>query len=170
MKIPLVVDRGFVLAALLVLGMIGAGFAVAKKPPYVGQTYAKAAAKITSNGGTPMIRTVVGAQLATDDCIVTNAQKSKSSKRTWMLDLNCTNLVASPGHPGNSVTTPQGKVAHDRQARVDNWDAQVSKYLAGGKKVPWCGRTESHTTTCNDFCARHGICSEQLLGYLARLG
>lgn len=170
MKMPLAVDRGTVLVALLVLGMIGAGVAVAKKPPYVGQTYAKAAAKITSNGWTPMIRTVVGGELATDDCIVTQAQKSKSRKRTWMLDLNCTNLVASPGHPGNSVTTPQGKVAHDRQVRADNWDKQVEKYLAGGKKVPWCGRTESHTKTCNDFCARHGICSQQLLGYLAGLG
>ena len=170
MRIPVAIDRGVLLAVLLVLGMIGAGMAIAKKPPYVGQTYAKAAAKIIGNNQTPVIRSVVGSQLATDDCIVTNAQKSKSRKRTWLLDLNCTNPVASPGHPGNSVTTPQGKTAHDRQARADNWDKQVSTYLAGGKKVPWCGRDESHTATCNDFCARHGICSEQLLDYLAGLG
>lgn len=167
MRIPLAINRGVLLAVLLVLGMIGAGMAIGKKPPYVGQTYAKAAAKIISNNQTPVIRSVVGSQLATDDCIVTNAQKSKSRKRTWLLDLNCTNLVATPGHPGNSVTTPLGKTAHDRQVRADNWDKQVAKYLAGGKKVPWCGRTESNTTTCNDFCARHGICSKQLLNYLA---
>lgn len=170
MRIPVAIDRGVLLAVLLVLGMIGAGMAIAKKPPYVGQTYAKAAAKIIGNNQKPVIRSVVGSQLATDDCIVTNAQKSKSRKRTWLLDLNCTNPVASPGHPGNSVATPQGKTAHDRQARADNWDKQVSTYLAGGKKVPWCGRDESHTATCNDFCARHGICSEQLLDYLAGLG
>lgn len=165
-----VLNRGVLLVALFVIGLIGAGWAIAKKPPYVGQTYAKAAAKILSNNQTPMIRTVIGGELATDDCIVTNAQKSKSRKRTWLLDLNCTHLVASPGHPGNSVTTPQGKVAHDRQVRADNWDKQVAAYLAGGTKVPWCGRNESHTTTCNDFCARHGICSKQLLQYLADLG
>ena len=163
------IDRGVVFViALLVLGLVGAGFALAKAP-YVGQTYEKVAAKIISRNGTPVIRTVVGGELPTGQCIVTNAQKSKSKKRTWLLDLNCLNPVAGPGHPGNSVATAEGKVARERQRRAEKWDREVAAYLAGGTKVPWCGRTESHTTTCRNFCARHGVCSEEVLDYLAGL-
>lgn len=169
MKTAEAADRAIIFTALLFLiGMVGAGFAFAKAP-YVGQTYAKVVAKIEARNNTPVIRTVVGSQVALDDCIVTHAEKSKTAKRTWLLDLNCLNAVAGPGHPGNSVTTPEGKVAADRQDRADRWNDQIAAYQAGGKKVPWCGRNADNTTTCRDFCARHGICSTGVLQYLASL-
>jgi hypothetical protein len=161
------VSAGFVL--MLTLG-VGAATAA---PPFYGQTYAKASATIKANGSTPAIATVIGSQVPTDDCVVTNAYMSitldstgrRAHRNTWMLELNCNSAVAQPGKPGNSVTTPEGKKAKANLTMADNLNTNLPKQVAAGK-TPRCGQDAASAKTCMDFCDKSGLCSDWVVNYL----
>jgi hypothetical protein len=163
-----------IFVSLIVLGTLtGVGLASAN-PPFYGQTYAKAAAKIESNGQKADIATIIGSQLPTDDCIVTNAYQSftlnskgrRAHGGTWMLDLNCINAVASPGKPGNSTMTIEGKRAKAFRAQAQLFNRNIPKILAKGE-VPSCGKSHDKAQSCLAICMKAGICSDEVLKYLA---
>lgn len=145
---------GAVGAAILSVTVFGSG--VASGDPYTGKTYDEAAATISKYNGNAVIGAVNGDQLATGDCIVTSSHKSKflnsSGKndraKDIVLNLNCNNKVAEPGHPGNSAMSPQGlKAKKDIQAA-----ATINKNPA------LCQKSEDFATWCEVVCKRSGLC------------
>jgi hypothetical protein len=128
--------RGFLMGSMVAraLGVVGAvilsvamfGSGVASADALAGQTYSDAAAKISGWNGKAVIGTVSGNQLEMGDCIVTSWQKSMfldslgedSRSNEYLLHLNCNNRLASPGHPGNSVMSPEGVAAKKDQQFV----------------------------------------------------
>ncbi|MCI4673434.1 hypothetical protein [Candidatus Mycolicibacterium alkanivorans] len=167
-----VIGVGVGVAGVLVAGVFGTG-AAAASPPYYGMTYAKAVGIMQSKGQTPAIATVIGSQLPTDDCVVTNAYKSftlDSSGRTahrgtWMLDLNCNRAVAQAGKPGNSVMTPEGQKAKAIDIKSTSISDDFAKATKNGK-APWC---EANARRCQQICDSSGMCSDDLVKYLASL-
>jgi hypothetical protein len=145
---------GAVGAASLSVTMFGSG--VASADALTGQTYSEAAGTISGWHGTPVIGTVSGDQLATDDCIVTSWQKSmfldssgdNSRSNEYVLHLNCNNLLAAPGHPGNSLMTPEGAAAKKDQKAATN----ISKNPA------YCEQSDAVLEWCEKLCKRTGLC------------
>jgi hypothetical protein len=142
-------------AAIVLLTMFGAGVASAKDP-YLGKTYDEAAAAISGHNGTPVVSTVTGDQLSTGDCIVTawhvskflNSQGKNDRAGEFLLSLNCNNDVAEPGHPGNSVMSPQGAQGKKDQQTA----AQINKHPS------WCHSAEPRLQYCAKLCKRTGLC------------
>ena len=165
----LAVSMGVVASAAVAAGTLGAGVAIADN---TGLTYAKAAERIRSFGGTPVIASVVGDQLATDDCIVIGQKKGayldasgdKHFDKVY-LHLNCGHAVAEPGKPGNSAATPAGRKGRATQAKVEDWNNTFPAMLAKGK-VPWCGQSAENADTCLEGCTQSGSCSDEVLKYL----
>jgi hypothetical protein len=122
---------------------------------YSGQTYGQASQQITNSGSKPIIASVVGDQLATNDCIVTSAARASnldSSGRSRgseiLLHLNCNALVASPGVPGNSAASAAGKAAKADITTAD-WCAEPAQ--AGNSNCAiWCS---SRTAMCEKATA-----------------
>jgi len=146
---------GVVGAVMLSVIVFGSGVAAAKDY-YVGQTYDQAAANIAKYNGTPVIGAVNGDQLVTGDCVVTSSYKSPFLNSSGVndragdvvLNLNCNRRVAEPGHPGNSVASPQGAQAKkDKQAA-----ANINKNPAV------CEKSEDFATWCKVVCKRSGLC------------
>jgi hypothetical protein len=143
------------------MGMFGIGVASAT-PSLVGLTYGKAAAKIQGWGGTAAIATVIGSQLATDDCVVVDAKASitldssgRSAHRSrWLFDLNCNAAVAAPGKPGNSAASPDGAKAKKVEGWIASWN----------RKPSYC---DGHIAYCQRYCAEYDGCSDELEQYLA---
>jgi len=147
-----------------IVGAIGAatlsatvfGYGVASADALTGQTYDEASATISGWHGQPVIGTVSGDQLATDNCIVTSWQKSmfldssgdNSRPNEYVLHLNCNNLLASPGHPGNSLMTPEGTAAKKDQKAAAN----ISKNPA------YCEQSDEIAEWCAKLCKRTGLC------------
>jgi hypothetical protein len=136
--------------------MIAFGAGVGAADQYVGKTYDQAAASITKYNGTPVVGAVSGDQLALNDCIVTSSHKSKflnaSGKNDRIhdvvLNLNCNNKVAEPGHPGNSAASAEGaKAKKDIQAA-----ATINKNPA------ICQRSDDFAKWCEVVCKRSGLC------------
>ncbi|MCX2934729.1 hypothetical protein ORI20_31165 [Mycobacterium sp. CVI_P3] len=171
------VVKGMCLVASVVFaaGIFGVGVASAGTR-FAGQTYAKAAAKLQSEGLTPVIATVIGGGLAIDDCIVAhsyrpmtvNQRGRRVGKGTFLLDLNCNRAVAAPGKPGNSVMSPEGKRAKALETRAEGMYKNITTALANGK-VPGCGTSAAKATECKSFCDRSGLCPDEVLKYLASL-
>lgn len=130
-------------------------------PAYAGHTYGDAAQKIKDKGATPVIATVVGSQLPTDECFVTNSYPSitlnssgrKAHGGSWMFDLNCNNPVAEPGKPGNSITSVAGGKAK-----------LLTGYIAVFNKHP---EKCSDPAWCLQICDLYGGCTPELEDYLA---
>jgi hypothetical protein len=127
------------------------------KDPLVGKTYSAAAAAIGGwgSGGNPIISTVSGSQLATDDCIVTSWQRSmfrNSSGATRpgdvLLNLDCNQPLAAPGHPGNSVTSVEGKAAKEDDANAT--------YVAKNPQV--CEKNANTAAWCAELCKKTELC------------
>jgi hypothetical protein len=145
---------GAVAAAVLSVTMLTSG--VASADGMAGMTYDAAAAAISGWKGKPVIGTVSGGLLETGDCIVTSSHKSiflnPSGRNTRssevVLNLNCNNPVASPGHPGNSAMTPQGVKAKKDQASA----AQITK------NPQICQKSDDLATWCEAVCKRTGLC------------
>jgi hypothetical protein len=128
---------------------------VASADAYAGQTYGDAKQKISSLNQTPVIATVSGDKLATDDCIVVSSAKSvfldgcgKGSDNKVMLNLNCNDALAAPGKPGNSLMTPEG-----RQAKNDEETAQKINQDAS-----WCRNSDDNMAYCQKICKKTGDC------------
>ena len=146
---------GAVGAAALSLVMFGSGIASAKDY-YVGQTYDQASANITQYNLTPVVGAISGDQLATGDCIVTSSHKSvflnssgvNDRSSEVVLNLNCNNKVAEPGHPGNSAMSPQGLQAKKDQQAATNIN----------KNPAVCQKNEDFAKWCEVVCKRSGLC------------
>jgi hypothetical protein len=143
---------GIVSGVMLLLAIFGSS--VASADAYAGRTYAEAAGKIAENNGKAIIATVTGSQLDTNDCIVVSSHRgifldsSGDTRRSeYYLNLNCNQHLASPGHPGNSLSSPAG-----RQGKHD--EALATK-IAKDPALPWC--TE-HAARCQQVCKDTGLC------------
>lgn len=103
-------------AASVVAGIsVGAGVAAAA-PDVVGQTYRDAKSTIQGEGASVVIATRTGGSPDTDKCIVTNAWDKPSVTRKEsgpevLVALSCNAAVASPGSPGNSAASQEGRQA-----------------------------------------------------------
>lgn len=144
-----------VACSLAFLLSLGSGVASAYDP-FVGKTYADASAGIAKRNGTPVVATVSGSALALDDCVVTSWARSNfldsngdnRRKNEYRLNLNCNNPIASPGHPGNSATTPEGIKAKKEQKSA----ATINK------NPEWCKKNEKNMQYCVGLCNRTGLC------------
>jgi hypothetical protein len=145
---------GAVGAAILSVTMLGNG--VASADALTGLTYDDAAAKISGWKGEAVIGTVSGDQVATDDCIVVSWQKSmfldssgdNSRSNEFVLHLNCNNKLASPGHPGNSLMTPEGAKAKKDERAAANINKDPS----------YCEQSDEIAEWCQKLCKRTGLC------------
>jgi hypothetical protein len=145
---------GAVGAAALSVAMFGAG--VASADALTGKTYSDAAAQISEWNGEAVIGTVSGDQLRTDDCIVTSWQKSmfldssgdNSRSGEIVVHLNCNTYLATPGHPGNSLMTPQGAQAKKDQRAADTIN----------KNPEYCDESDEIAQWCEKVCNRTGLC------------
>ena len=96
---------------------VGAGVAVAA-PDVVGDTYRDAKSTIQATGAAVIIATKTGGLAEEDKCIVTNAWdkpnvagfRTAPENAVWVA-LSCNAAVASPGSPGNSAASPEGRQA-----------------------------------------------------------
>lgn len=142
-------------AAALSLTIFGYGIASADDP-LVGKTYSDAEAQISKVGGKAVIGTVTGNQLALDDCIVASWRQAKfrdSSGRNlrgdeWTLNLNCNDIVATPGHPGNSAASPAGVQAKEWQKNAE----------AIAKQPEFCEKNDETMQWCKTMCKSTGLC------------
>jgi hypothetical protein len=145
-----------VIAAATAFLTVGAGTSAAADP-YEGKTYAYAAEKIESRGGKAVIATVVGSQLATNDCIVTSSRKPTYVKKTnfdhdkeTLLSLSCVAALAHAGEPGNSLMSAEGQAQKKVEVKADQLNSNPSrcaKYLA----------------SCEKFCNQNaGMCSKEV--------
>lgn len=155
------VAGGVGLAAALMVAF-GSGSANANPyDPYSGQTYADATQAISSGGGTAAIATKEGSYLPLDQCIVTGSRNQNSKV---MLDLNCNDVSALNGHPGNSVATPEGQKVHQIQSTAKQINENYAEATAAGQKS-WC---EENASDCANFCsnAGSGLCSPEVMELL----
>lgn len=145
---------GAVGAAIVSVTILGNG--VASADALTGQTYDEASGTISGWNGQPVIGTVNGDQVATDDCVVTSWQKSmfldssgdNSRSNEYVLHLNCNNRLASPGHPGNSLMTPEGAAAKKDQRAATNISKDPS----------YCEQSDEIAEWCQKLCKRTGLC------------
>jgi hypothetical protein len=144
---------GIVLSVILAATVFSSG--VASADPYAGKTYSEVAAKIAERNGKAIVATVTGSQLGTDSCIVSSWSKGKFldssgnlQRGEFLLNLNCNRLVASPGHPGNSVTTPEGS----REKSDETFAARVTANPA------ICDRSDAYAAKCARVCTKQGLC------------
>ena len=78
-----------------------------------------------------------------------------------LLDLNCNDTSALNGHPGNSVTTPEGQKVHQIQNTAKQINENYAEATAAGQKS-WC---EENSSDCAQFCtnAGQGLCSAEVM-------
>lgn len=147
---------GVVGAALLSVMMLGSGVASAADL-LIGKTYDAASAVIAERmHGIAVVATVTGSQLEESDCVVTSWHKSSfrdpSGRNTrsneYQLALNCNKDVATPGHPGNSVMSPQGAQGKKDQELAATID----------RNPAWCKTAEQRLEYCEKVCKRTGLC------------
>lgn len=153
---------GGVVAAAGLFAVLGSGSANANPyDPYSGQTYADATSAISGGGGSVGIATKEGSYLPLDQCIVTGSRYMNSKV---MLDLNCNDTSALNGHPGNSVTTPQGQRVQQTQNTAKDISANFAEATAAGQKS-WC---EENAESCANFCTKQaaGLCSADVMQFL----
>ena len=156
-----VVNKGFRFSAIAIsvgVALAAFGTATASADPYAGQTYADASSKLSGKGYTPVISTVVGDQLATDDCIVTSSRKPTFAStdnfdhgKDYLLSLNCSAKLAHGGEPGNSLASPQGRKEKAVDERADKYNSKPE-------------RCASNLDSCQSFCDKYaGKCSDEVM-------
>jgi hypothetical protein len=127
MKHFVAASRGVVAVAVAVtvLDLFAGGVAAADGPQMIGKTYGNAAAELPMWGYKATIATVIGSQVATDDCIVVGSRKAgflnssgRPGSQTMLLDLDCNGMLAAPGKPGNSAASPTGQLAKKELAAL----------------------------------------------------
>jgi hypothetical protein len=157
-----------VAAALMVVFGSGSASAVNE---YAGQTYDKATQAISSAGQTAVIATKEGSYLPLAQCEVVGSRTasfldSSGQKQGGkvLLDLNCNDTSALNGHPGNSVTTPEGGKVHQTQNTAKQINQNYADATAAGQKS-WC---ELNSSDCAQFCnnAGQGLCSPEVMQLL----
>ncbi|MBB3601838.1 hypothetical protein FHT40_001471 [Mycolicibacterium sp. BK556] len=149
------------MSAVVAVG-VGTGIAGASGPNLTGQTYSQASEKIASWGSKAVISSVVGDQLAMDDCIVTGSSRAgfldssgRKQDSAFLLNLNCDGSLAAAGKPGVSAASPQGRK-----------QAKELKSLAWYDKDPTRCDGES-LEYCKQLCQKYADkCSAELLQVL----
>ena len=149
------IARVLVIACGVLVALTAFGSGAASADPYVGKTYAEAAAKISQKSGKPVIATVSGSQLATDECIVISWSRSifrdssgEARRREFLLNLDCNRALASPGHPGGSLMTPGGP----QRKKDEAFAARVTK------NPEICNQSESYAKRCARVCIKNKLC------------
>ena len=150
--------RAGVIAVGMLVAFAAIGTGTAYADAYAGKTYAEASSKLAAKGYTPVISTVVGDQLATDDCIVTSSRKPTYAStdnfdhgKDYLLSLNCSATLAHGGQPGNSLASPQGrkeKAVEERAAKINSKPENCAANL------------EACQTFCNKYA---GKCSDEVM-------
>jgi hypothetical protein len=143
-------------AALVIL--FGSGSAGAYND-YVGRTYEQAATSIKNRGKYAVIATRQGSYLPTEKCVVVG---DRYQGNNVLLDLNCNDVVATPGHPGNSVASPTGSRAQLMRDRANRFSENYAKAVAAGEQ-PYCGKEPAW---CQAVCKESDKCSPELLKFL----
>jgi hypothetical protein len=102
--------------AFAISAVLGTGIAAADD--YAGQTYADAAAAASDAGESVTVAARVGDKVSQDECLVTRSQLTPftsavdgSTVGGVQFYLNCNGGVASATKPGNSLASPEGRVA-----------------------------------------------------------
>lgn len=103
----------------------------------------------------PVIATVSGDRLATDDCIVVSSVNSMfldasgaGPDKAVLVNLNCNAAIAAPGKPGNSAASVAGRAAKKELQAAHN----ISKNPA------WCNEDPKRLEACKQICERTGLC------------
>ncbi|MED5811062.1 hypothetical protein VST63_01700 [Mycolicibacterium sp. 050232] len=138
-----------IVAASTTAVLLDAGVADANQDPLIGKTYAEAAEKISEWSSTPVVNSTVGDALPRDDCIVTSWRKVRKLDASGnerptehLLNLNCSQVLATPGHPGNSLATPEGR----EEARLQKRAEFINTHPAYCEREP---------EACISFCERN---------------
>lgn len=147
------------LTAITAVLFLGAGVASAADP-LIGRKYSDAASRVSSWNGKPVVATVSGSQVTLDDCIVIswskggflNSRGKNDRRNEYYMHLNCNNPVASAGHPGSSVMTPQGA----KRKQQEEWAAAINK------NPDQCHKSESALENCRNFCKFTGLCEVEI--------
>jgi hypothetical protein len=101
------------------LTLSGSGVAAASTD-VTGQKYSDAQTALSTAGFKPVVKSVVGDQLAWPNCVVTRTQahtvpappnSAGSATKQMLVSLNCEVGIASATQPGNSAASPAGKAA-----------------------------------------------------------
>jgi hypothetical protein len=116
MKKPMAVDALVVSVSMASMAMLGSGVATADD--YSGETYADAAAAISSSKGTPVMASRIGDTVPQDQCVVTRSQKVADGNKV-LLYLNCNATMASATDPGYSAASPEYRAAQKKQSSVE---------------------------------------------------
>ena len=161
MKKPLSLGIGVVSVATVASAIFGMGTASAINE-YVGMTYDKASSQISSWGGTATIATRTGEALQTGDCIVVGSRTASflgssgfSGGSQVLLNLDCNQVLADPGHPGGSAASPAGK-----QVKQDQTDL---KWL--NDNTEYCAEYAGY---CKRLCDTYAdICSSEIADIVA---
>jgi hypothetical protein len=143
-------------AGALAVAMFGAGVASASDG-LTGKTFGEASSAIASKDGNAVVGTVTGDELSTDDCIVTswhlsnflNSSGKNDRKKDFVFNLNCNNLVAAPGKPGNSAMSPAGASAKKDQATAEVIDQHPE----------WCQTSDQRMRYCEKVCKSTKLCT-----------
>jgi hypothetical protein len=145
-----------VAGAIVSVALFGAGDASASDG-LTGKTYDVASSYISEHNGNPVVGTVNGDQLATGDCIVAswhvsnflNSSGRNDRKHDFVFNLNCNNLIASPGKPGNSLMSPAGVAAKKDQIAAGNI----------GRHPEWCQTSDKRMQYCQKICKSTELCT-----------
>jgi hypothetical protein len=163
MRKIVVLAVGAMMAAAVASGAFGAGVAAAKGPNLSGQTYSQASAKVASWGSKAVISSVVGDQLAMDNCVVTGSNtgtfrdsSGKKQSSEILLDLNCDASLAEAGTPGISAASALGRKEKKELKSLAWYGNDPSRCDA--KNIKYC------KTLCDKYSDK---CSAGLRGFLA---
>jgi len=113
-------------------------------------------AKVSEMGAKAVIASVVGGDLPVDDCRVTRYQRGSfrdemgraRSEVEILLYLDCNARLASPGSPGASLASPEG-----RDMKKDRDYALLIK-----QNPEWCGLTDENMQVCRAVCDKTRMC------------
>jgi hypothetical protein len=106
-------------------------------------TYSEARSQIQNAGLTAQVSARVGDRLSEGDCIVTSSTRSAKPARGFtdggpnsivLIALDCNGNVASPGNPGYSAGSPQGRALIKEK--------QVNEWKASDEGQAWCKKAE----------------------------
>lgn len=157
MKKPLSLGIGVVSAAMAASAIFGVGTASAINE-YVGMTYDKASSQISSWGGTATIATRTGEELQTGDCLVVGSRTASflgssgfAGGSQVLLNLDCSQPLAEPGHPGASAASPAGRQIKQQQKDLE-WLNENPDYCS--QYASYCKQIcEAYADKCSDEIA-----------------
>ncbi len=144
----------FTTTGALVAASVLFGAGAASADGYDGQTWGDASADVSSWGGTPVVASITGSQLALEDCIVIDSKQSHErdglGQEVWgeyMFYLNCNASVAG-GRPGNSVQSAAGRQAKKDQEAAQWLNTKLQEDPEYCNDKTWCAYICESTGMC----------------------